>query len=77
MSQGTTQPGTGDAALLPLSHEGFWICNDKNTVHVLETPVTFFFFMGLTQQAFVIVLFLMLSFWSVLHFVLFRCSLFF
>lgn len=25
VSQGTTQPGTGDAALLPLSQDGFWI----------------------------------------------------
>lgn len=25
VSQGTTQPGTGDAALLPPIQEGFWI----------------------------------------------------
>lgn len=27
VSQGTTQPGTGDAALLPPIQEGFWIWN--------------------------------------------------
>lgn len=27
-SQGTTQPGTGDAALLLPIQEGFWICNE-------------------------------------------------
>lgn len=29
VSQGTTQPGTGDAVLLLPTHEGFWICKSE------------------------------------------------
>lgn len=40
-SQGTTQPGTGDAALLLPIQEGFWICNkSKNLRCIIATLIS-------------------------------------
>lgn len=37
VSQGTTQPGTGDAALLPPIQDGFWIWNIDGRSTMLES----------------------------------------
>ncbi len=40
-SQGTTQPGTGDAALLLPIQEGFWICNKDECRRLKYSAFTF------------------------------------